>query len=69
VKEFFPGTLTPHTLAFRSDRSSGRLKIFEVKFNSLRAAEDAPLWFLQDYEAVTWEGMERLLADEARVVR
>ncbi len=69
VKDFFPGTSTPHTLTFRSDRSSGRLKIFEVRFNASPAPDAAPLWFLENFEVKTWEGMEKLLADEAEVVR
>jgi len=69
VKDFFPGTSTPHILSFRGERSSGRLKVFEIKFNASRDRDDAEPWFLRDYAAKSWEEMESLLADEAEVVR
>ncbi len=69
VKDFFVGTSLPHTVVFAGGRSSGRLKIFEVKFNAAPRESVFRLGFLNDYAAMTWPEMEDLLNHEDEIVR
>lgn len=69
VKDFFAGGVQPHTILFTSARNSGSIKVYEVKFNVPPKSAPFRLWFLGDFRETTREEMERLLGDEAEVVR
>jgi len=69
VKDFFVGGAQPHTVLFKSAHNSGSIKIYEVKFNVPPKAGPFRLWCLADFRETTREAMERLLGDEAEVIR
>jgi len=69
VKDFFVGGVQPHTILFTNAHNSGSIKVYEVKFNVPPKAEPFRLWFLDDFRETTREEMERLLGDEAEVIR
>jgi len=69
VKDFLVGGAQPHTILFKSAHNSGSIKVYEVKFNVPAKAEPFRLWFLNEFRETTRGEMERLLGDEAEVIR
>jgi outer membrane biogenesis lipoprotein LolB len=65
VKEFLSGSHIPRILIFQHPLNSGRLKILRVGFNRpVKKKEAFSLSFLADYRRVSWEEIEKILADE-----
>ncbi len=69
VKDFFAGTTRPHTVLFRSGERAGSIRVYDLKFNAPSKEGPFRLTFLDGFESKSWEEMERLLDDEAPVVR
>lgn len=69
VKDFFRGTSLPHTVVFASGQSSGRIKIFEARFNTAPRESVFRTGFLDEFAAKTWPEMQSLLNHEDEVVR
>ena len=65
VKEFLSGSHIPRILIFQHPLNSGRLKIIRVGLNRPAKKKEAfSLSFLADYRRVSWEEIEKILADE-----
>ena len=65
VREFISGSRFPQVLIFQHDSSSGRLRILRLNFNKpLKKKDSFTLAFLANYRRVSWEEIERMLADE-----
>lgn len=65
VKEFVPGSGLPRILFFQHPLNSGRLKILRIEFNRpVQRGDPFSLSFLASYRRVSWEEIEKILADE-----
>jgi outer membrane biogenesis lipoprotein LolB len=65
VKEFLSGSHIPRILIFQHPLNSGRLKILRVDFNRPAKKKNAfSLSFLDNYRRVSWEEIEKILANE-----
>lgn len=65
VKEFLSGSHIPRILIFQHPLNTGRLKILRVDFNRPAKKKEAfSLSFLADYRRVSWEEIEKILANE-----
>lgn len=65
VKEFLSGSRIPRILLFQHPLSSGRLKILRIDFNRpVNKSRAFSLSFLAGYKQVSWEEIEKILADE-----
>jgi outer membrane biogenesis lipoprotein LolB len=65
VKEFLSGSRIPRILLFQHPVSSGRLKILRIDFNRpVNKNRVFSLSFLAGYKQVSWEEIEKILADE-----
>lgn len=65
VKEFLSGSAIPRILIFQHPVNSGRLKMLRVDFNRPAKKKDVfSLSFLDDYRRVSWEEIEKILANE-----
>ncbi len=65
VKEFLSNSGLPRILLFQHPLNSGRLKILRVDFNRPVKKKNAFSFdFLARYQRVSWEEMEKILADE-----
>jgi outer membrane biogenesis lipoprotein LolB len=65
VKEFLSGSHIPRILVFQHLLNSGRLKMLRINFNRpVKKKEAFSLSFLADYRQVSWEEIEKILADE-----
>lgn len=65
VREFLSGSPVPRVLLFQHPLSSGRLKILRIDFNRPVDKNRAfSLSFLSEYKQVSWEEIEKILADE-----
>jgi len=65
VKEFLSGSHIPRILIFQHPLNSGRLKILRIDFNRPAKKKNAfSLSFLDNYRRVSWEEIEKILANE-----
>jgi len=65
VREFISGSRFPQVLVFQHSSSSGRLRVLRLSFNKPFKKKDSfSLAFLTNYRRVSWEEIERILADE-----
>ena len=65
VKEFLSGSHIPRILIFQHPLNSGRLKILWIDFNRPAKKKNAfSLSFLDNYRRVSWEEIEKILANE-----
>ena len=65
VKEFLSTSRIPRILLFQHPLSSGRLKILRIDFNRpVNMNRAFSLSFLARYKQVSWEEIEKILADE-----
>lgn len=65
VKEFLPSSGLPRILIFQHPLNSGRLKILRIDFNRpVKKKKAFSFDFLARYQHVSWEEMEKILADE-----
>lgn len=65
VKEFLSSSGLPRILIFQHPLNSGRLKILRVDFNRpVKKKKAFSFDFLASYQHVSWEEMEKILADE-----
>lgn len=65
VREFISGSRFPQVLTFQHASISGRLRILRLNFNKpLKKKDSFNLAFLANYRRVSWEEIERILADE-----
>lgn len=65
VKEFLSGSRIPRILLFQHPLSSGRLKILRIDFNRpVNMNKAFSFSFLARYKQVSWEEMEKILANE-----
>ncbi len=65
VKEFLSGSHIPRILIFQHPLNTGRLKILRVDFNRPAKKKQAfSLSFLTSYKRVSWEEIEKILANE-----
>jgi outer membrane biogenesis lipoprotein LolB len=65
VKEFLSSSHIPRILIFQHQLNSGRLKMLRIDFNRPAKKKEAfSLSFLADYRRVSWEEIEKILADE-----
>ncbi len=65
VREFLSGSRVPRILLFHHPLSSGRLKILRIDFNRpVNKNRAFSLSFLAGYKQVSWEEIEKILADE-----
>ena len=65
VREFISGSRFPQVLIFQHSSSSGRLRVLRLGFNRPFKKKDSfSLAFLANYRRVSWEEIEKILADE-----
>lgn len=65
VREYISGSRFPQVLVFQHSSSSGRLRVLRLSFNTpLKKKDSFSLAFLANYRRVSWEEIERILADE-----
>jgi hypothetical protein len=65
VQEFLSDSHIPRILIFQYPMNSGRLKMLRIDFNRPAKKKNAfSLSFLADYRRVSWEEIEKILADE-----
>ena len=65
VKEFLADSGLPRILIFKHALNSGRLKVLRVDFNRpVKKKKAFSFDFLARYQCVSWEEMEKILADE-----
>ena len=65
VKEFLSNSGLPRILIFQHPLNSGRLKILRLDFNRpVKKKKAFSFDFLARYQRVSWEEMEKILADE-----
>ncbi len=65
VREFISGSRFPQVLIFQHSSNSGRLRVLRLSLNKpLKRKDPFSLAFLANYKRVSWEEIEKILADE-----